>query len=134
MRISKRIFNYIEEEMYGYDDIKRELELYKEEVLHGTSRPEVSVRAGNGDITASKAIKMTSSKYVIHCERVIRAVDKSLARLTDEHRELFRLKYQKGYHWKEVAVDMSISDRKYFRLRRELVTMVGKELGVINIE
>ena len=134
MKIDKSIFRYIEHELYSYDETKRELARYREDVLEGTHFPEVSVKTSPGDSTAAKAIKLTSSAFVIHAEKVINAVDKSLTMLGDRHRELFKHKYQKGLPWQEVALEMNISDRTYFRLRRDLVTAVGQQLGVLNIE
>lgn len=134
MKIDKSIFRYIEHELYSYDETKRELARYREDVLEGTHFPEVSVRSDPGDSTASKVIKLTSSAFVMHAEKVINAVDKSLAILGDKHRELFKYKYQKGLPWQEVALEMDISDRTYFRLRRELVATVGQQLGLLNIK
>ena len=134
MRIDKSVFRYIEHELYQYDNTKKELELYREEILEGTHFPEVSVKSDPGDSTANKVMRLTSSAFVIQAERVTNAVDKALAVLGDKHRELFRHRYQKGLPWQEVALEMDISDRTYFRLRRDLVTVVGQQLGVLNIE
>ncbi len=134
MRIDKSIFRYIEHELYNYDETKRELARYREDVLEGTHFPEVSVRSNPGDSTANKVIRLTSTTFVIQAERVINAVDKALAILGDRHRELFKHKYQKGLPWQEVCLEMDISDRTYFRWRRELVMTVGQQLGLLNIE
>ena len=134
MKISKSVFRYIEYEMYSYDDIKKELGLYREEVLGGEEKPEVAVQGGLGDKTANKAIKLTSSKFVLQSERIINSIDRSLELLGDTYIELFRLKYQNGLPWQEVIAEMNVSDRTYYRLRRELVIVVGQQLGVINIE
>ena len=133
MKIDKSIFRYIEHELYSYDETKRELARYREDVLEGTHFPEVSVRSNPGDSTASKVVRLTSSAFVIHAEKVINAVDRSLAILGDKYMELFEYKYQKGLPWQEVVLEMDISDRTYFRLRRELVMTVGQQLGLINI-
>lgn len=135
MKINKNVFKYIEYEMYSYDDIKKELELYREEIIQGEQKPEVSVSGGSlGNRTESRAIKLVSSKFVLQSEKVINAIDRSLGLLGDRHRELFNLKYQKGLPWQEVMAEMCISDRTYYRIRRELVTVVGQQLGVLNIE
>jgi RinA family phage transcriptional activator len=134
MRIDKSIFRYIEHELYNYDETKRELERYREEILEGTPFQEVSVQTNPGNPTAQKAIKLTSSAFVVQAEKVISAIDRSLAILGDKYMELFEHKYQKGLPWQEVALEMDISDRTYFRLRRELVMTVGQQLGLLNIE
>ena len=134
MKISKSIFRYIEHELYNYEQTKKDLALYREQILEGTAYPEVSVQSGPGDVTQSKAIKLTSSAFVVQAERVISSVDKALTILGDKHRELFRLKYQTGVSWPNITLDMGISDRTYYRIRRELVTTVGQQLGLINAE
>ena len=134
MKIDKSIFRYIEHELYNYDETKRELARYREEILEGTPFQEVSVQTNPGNPTAQKAIKLTSSAFVVQAEKVISAIDRSLAILGDKYMELFEYKYQKGLPWQEVALEMDISDRTYFRLRRELVMTVGQQLGLLNIE
>ena len=134
MRINKSIFRYIEHELYNYEQTKKDLQLYREQVLEGTASPEVSVQNGPGDVTANKVIKLTSSAFVVQAERVIQAIDKALSILGDKHNELFKLKYQMGVSWPQITIDMGISDRTYYRLRRELVITVGQHLGLINVE
>ena len=132
MKINKSVFRYIEHELYNYSQTKKDLALYREQVLEGTPFPEVSVQTGPGDTTASKAVQLASSAFVVQAERVLSSVDKALTILGDKHRELFRLKYQMGTSWPNITIDMGISDRTYYRLRRELVCMVGQQLGLVN--
>lgn len=134
MKIDKSIFRYIEHELYNYDETKKELQRYREEILESTHFAEVPAYTGPGDPTGNKAVKLASSAFVIHAEKIIKAIDRSLAILGDRHKELFYYKYQKGLPWQEVALEMNISDRTYFRLRRELVMTVGQQLGLLNIE
>lgn len=70
MRIEKSIFQHIEFELYNYAETMKKLELYKEQILHSTSRPEVSVQSGLSDTTASKAVKLSSSPFIQRCEEV----------------------------------------------------------------
>ncbi len=134
MQVSKSIFRYIEHELYSYAQTKKDLEQYREQILDSSPTCEVAVLNGLGSITESKAIKLTSSAFVIQAERVIGAVDKSLAILGEKHEELFKLKYLWNKRWQEITIDMDISDRTYYRLRRELVLMVGQKLGLVNVE
>ncbi len=134
MRINKSIFRYIEHELYNYEQTKKDLVLYREQVLEGTPKPEVSAQSGLSDTTANKAIKLTTSTFVMQAERIINAVDKSLAILGKKHKILFKLKYTDCIPWQEIILEMNISDRSYFRLRREIVATVGQQLGLINVE
>jgi RinA family phage transcriptional activator len=134
MRINKSIFRYIEHELYNYEQTKRDLALYREQVIEGSPSPEVSVQNSLGDATANKAIKLTSSAFVVQAERIINAIDRALSILGDKHKELFKLKYQMGVSWPNITIDMGISDRTYYRLRRELVVTIGQQLGLIKVE
>ncbi len=134
MRINKSIFRYIEHELYNYNQTKKDLALYREQIIDGTPLSEVSVQTGPGDVTANKAIKLTSSAFVVQAERNISAIDRSLELLGGRHKELFKLKYQMGVSWPNITIDMGISDRTYYRIRRELVVVVGQQLGLINVE
>jgi RinA family phage transcriptional activator len=134
LKIDRRVFKYIEYELYNYEQTKRDLALYKEQVLEGTSKPEVAVQSGLSDPTASKAIKLMSSAFVMHAERVINAIDKSLAMLGEQYKRLFELKYIKCMPWQRIIYEMYISEGTYYRLRREIVTTVGQKLGLVNIE
>lgn len=133
MQVSKSIFKYIEHELYSYAQTKKDLAEYREQILDSSPASEVAVQSGLGNITENKAIKLTSSAFVIQAERVIDAVDKSLAILGEKHEELFKLKYLWNKRWQEITIDMDISDRTYYRLRRELVLMVGQKLGLVNV-
>ena len=127
MRINKSIFRYIEHELYNYEQTKKDLQLYREQVLEGTPRPDVSSQTGPSDITQSKAVKLTSSAFVIQSERILNAIDKSLTIL-----EIGTKNYQtkistRSIFWPNITIDMGISDRTYYRLRRELVTEAASD-------
>ncbi len=134
MNINRSVFKYIEHELYSYPKTKKEIEEYREEVLEGAHFPEVNVRTGPGDITANKAVKLTSTMFIMRAERTVNAIESALTRLDDRHRELYIHKYHNGLPWQEVATEMCISDRTYFRIRREIVKVVGLELGLLDTE
>lgn len=134
MRIERRVFRYVEYELYNYDNTKKELQRYREAILEGSpGQQEIKVQTGTGDPTAKKAIQLVSSAFIARAEQTIQAIEKSLAMLSEGHRKLFKLKYQECLPWQEVAIELEVSDRTYFRMRRELVTTVAQQLGLINI-
>lgn len=133
MRIERRVFRYVEYELYNYDNTKKELERCREEILESSpSPPEIKVQSGLGDPT-SKKVELLTSTYIARAEQTINAIERSLNMLTDMHRMLFKLKYQDCLPWQEVTIEMEISERTYFRIRRELVVTVAQQLGLINI-
>ena len=133
MRIERSVFKYVEHEMYNYDDTKRELELQRVQIIEGTAKPDVTVQSGLSDITASKAIRLTTNVFILQSEKTIKAINKSLKLLDDRHRLLFKFKYQNCMPWQEAMLEIGVtSDRTYFRLRRQLVVMVAQQLGLIH--
>lgn len=131
MRINKAVFRYIEHELFNYQQTKKDLEFEKERIIESSPFQEVAIQCGNGDTTANKAIKLTSSAFILKAEKTVNAINKSLNMLGDTHNDLFNLKYIEGRPKKEVYLEMNISERSYFRIRRELVTVVGQQLGLI---
>jgi len=134
MRINKSVFRYIEHEMYCYKETKRELQMCREDIIDGTNKPDAGGRSGISDPTGQKSVKLTSSTFMAKAERTLNAIDNSLEILGDKHRELFNLRYLEVRPWREVYLEMNISDRSYFRLRRELVISVGLNLGLLKEE
>lgn len=135
MRIEQRVFKYVEHELYNYDNTKKMLQQYREAILESSpGQQEIKVQTGTGDPTAKKAILLVSSAFIIRAEQTIQAIERSLAMLSEEHRKLFKLKYQDCLPWQEVMIELGVSERTYFRMRRELVITVAQQLGLINIE
>jgi DNA-directed RNA polymerase specialized sigma subunit len=134
MRINKAVFRYIEFELYNYEQTKRDLELERERILESSPCQEVAVQSDIGDSTANKAIKLTSSAFILKAEKIVNAINKSLDILGDSHNKLFDLRYIDGRPEKEVYLVMNISRGHYFKVRRELVETVGLQLGLLRFK
>jgi RinA family phage transcriptional activator len=134
MRINKAIFRYIEFELYNYEQTKKDLELERERILESSPCQEVAVQSDIGDSTANKAIKLTTSAFILKAEKIVNAINKSLDILGDNHNKLFDLRYIDGRPEKEVYLVMNISRGHYFKIRRELVETVGLQLGLLRFK
>lgn len=132
MKLARAVFKYVEHELYNYDLTKKIIDELREDIILSTPYKEAvgSTKAGVSDATAKKAVKLVSSVTLARMTRTVMAIDRALARLTDDHRQLFELKYRQALPWQRVCDEMPTSERTYFRLRRELVLMVAVELGL----
>mgnify|MGYP000872409590 CR=1 FL=1 len=131
MKLDRAVFRYIEHELYNYDETKREIEELRMDIIEKAPLKEAIPGTGYvSDPTARKAMKLVTSTALARMERTVRAIDRALARLTDEHRQLFELKYRQCLPWQRVCELIPLSERSYFRLRRELVLMVALEMGL----
>ena len=134
MKINNSIFKYVEHELYNYEQTKKDLGLYKESIIESTPKSEVPVMSALSDTTASKVIKMTESTFVLKLERVSKAIETGLSRLSNNHKKLFKLKYINCLPMKEIYLEMNISDRSYYRIRREVVIAVAQQMGLLRME
>lgn len=131
VQLSRAVFQYIEYELLNYDTTRQVLDELREDVIGETTRPEVMVSGGRTpDPTVTKTVKLVQCAALARMERVVRAVDRSLGKLSDNHRHLFDAKYCRCMKWPQVCREMAISERSFFRIRRELVAMVAHELGL----
>lgn len=132
MRVERSVFKYIEYELYCYQQTKKEIEIFKEYIINSSPIPsEIKDKGHISDTTANKANKIVTSAFLNKAERTINAIDKSLSLLSKKHNNLFKLKYLEGLTFKEIYLELNISDRTFYRLRRELVVTVGLQLGLL---
>lgn len=133
MSIEKSNFKLIEAELYGYEDTKRELELMEEEIIEGSPYQEVAVQSGTtGDSTASKAMKLTSSRELLEIRRRINAIDKAIDVLQQDGAKykLLKMKYfERKYTDIGIMNELHIGNNTFYRWRREIVKLVGSYLG-----
>lgn len=132
IRVPRAVWLYIEHELYDYDAKKQAIKEMEEDIIF--SVPEKGTTPGRGymsDPTARKAHSLMTSTAIRHMVRVIQAIDRALARLKDEHRKVFELKYRRGLPWQQVCQEMHIDRATFFRYRRQLITMVALEMGMV---
>jgi RinA family phage transcriptional activator len=129
-RLDRAIWGYIEHELYSYKDTKKALEEMREDILNSSPAIETSVQSGPGNPTEAKATKLLTSKVLNRMSKTILAIERALKILSEDHNQLFELKYNQRNDWRMIVILMPTSERTYFRLRSELVYMVAQEMGM----
>ena len=131
MKLPRAVFRYVEHELYNYDNTLLEMENLREGIIEAPPLREAVPGTGYvSDPTARKATQLVTNTALARMARTVAAIDKSLARLSEDHRSLFELKYRQTMPWKRVCQELPASERTYFRMRRELVEMVALEMGL----
>lgn len=131
MKLPRAVFRYVEHELYNYDTTLAEIEAIREGIIDAPPLRETVPSTGHiSDPTGRKATQLVTNTALVRMCRTREAIDKALARLSDNHRALFNLKYRQDLPWQQVCQELPASERTYFRLRRELVFMVAVELGL----
>ena len=134
MKIDRRVYKYIEYEMYHYIEYKKEIANIREEILEGSPEPPDGQPrgSGTGNPTESKALKLSMSIGYAAMEKTVNAIDNALSMLTDRHRKIFEMIYiRKRKDRYSMSDDLYISYDTLNRNKNEIVVMVGRELGVI---
>lgn len=136
VKIDRAVFRYIEHELYSYNKTIWEMEQLRGDIIEEPSlRENVSGTSSYvSDPTARKATRLVTNTTLVRMVRVVSAIDKALSKLSDTHQMLFYMKYQQDLPWRVVCESIPVSERSYFRIRRELVAMVAVELGLADID
>lgn len=69
-----------------------------------------------------------------HYERVLNKLDRVYNTLLAAHREIWEERYVLGRKDIAVALDMGVSERSYYRLKRQLIARVADALGLHKIK
>ena len=129
MLLTRRVFNYIEEELHNYEHTKRKLADLREDIIIAAPTPSEGQRSAVSDPTAAKAGRLLSNKTICRMEETLIAIDRALQLVTDDHLTVFDLHYKQGLRWQRVCDKMPTSRSTFFRLRLQLVKMVANQLG-----
>lgn len=142
--MKKAVFRYVEAELYDYPYTKRDIESIREDIIESGRTLEgfltEALRLGTipcggtpSDPTAHKAIRLLTNRRLKRMEETVAAIERVLARLPAEKKRLVELKYWDGrYTDKGIIQQLNISERTYYRWRREIVLAVAIEMGLVN--
>jgi RinA family phage transcriptional activator len=132
--ISRAVFRYVEHELFNYAETKQQIKELQQNIIESTPFAETIPGGGHiSDPTARKAIKLVTSTAIARMERNVRAIDRAMKLLPEQHQMLFELKYQQGKSMARVCDEIPASERSYFRWRKEIVEVVAREMGLVNI-
>lgn len=131
MKLPRAVFRYVEHELYNYDYHLEKIEQIRENIIEASPLRETVPNTGYiSDPTGRKGTELVTNTALMRMTDTVKRIDRALQRLNDDHRTIFELKYRQGLKWQQVCEEMPVSERTYFRLRRELVYMVAVELGL----
>ena len=134
MRMPPAYFNVIEHELYNYDYTKEQVGQMRDEIIVGVpAMPSEGDRVQSNRIskpTEKKGVALASNVALVSMERTVKAIDRALLLLGEEHNELFELRYRQKQNWRTTVCEMGMPERTYFRKRRELVYAVAVQLGL----
>lgn len=126
------VFKYVERELFHYDHTLQDILALRQSIMASAPSPSREVIPGTGytsDPTARQAIRLAESKELRRKVETIEAIKGAINLLSAEHQMIFQMRYREKKPWQEVREKLAVSERTYFRMRRELVLAVGAEMG-----
>jgi RinA family phage transcriptional activator len=136
-RLNRPKFKHIESEIYSYSDTKKEIDRLRKEIMFGNSSNDENI-GGNrslepGRPTERIATRLLTHKRLRNMEEIVEAIDYSVNALTDEHRNLVRLKYwsRKRLSWDDLAIQLNMHRNTAMKLNRDVVYLVAEKIGWI---
>jgi RinA family phage transcriptional activator len=137
--INRKTYKKIEYYLYNYNEIKKEIEQYKEDIALGGGREYGEVGGGqsyHSDPTAIKAIKLTS-KRITEDEKWLKIVEQTIRKFKGTTKGiLINLKYGKSYGEVKICRELNIERATYYNWRQEIVTyaaFVAAQEGLIKV-
>ena len=124
----------IEAEIRNYHQTVKDLRELEESIAMPSMSEESSKTTEPGDPTPARAIRMMTSTQLMEIRRRVGAIEHMLeilrAHPESGRHELIRLAYWDGrYTVKGICDQLSISERTYYRWRREALQVVAERLG-----
>ena len=127
--ISRFLFRATEEELFRHEENLRRYRLRKWEIT--SCRPPAMERVdGSRTVCALEATveRLMEDRRMKHLEERIVPVECAVSLLKDRNPELYRLVELKYFHklsMPEVMAEMAVSEREYYRKRREAIELVA---------
>lgn len=137
MALTRGARNYTEQEIRGYHQTLKEIEIRREEILHPYRETDTNVGGGKsnlpGDPTGRIGTALTADLKLHNLERIIESIDYIWQDLPDEKKQFIKLYYwtrPQRYTLEGVAIKLSISDRTAKRWRTEILERVADKIGL----
>lgn len=137
--INRKTYKKIEYYLYNYNEIKKEIEQYKEDIALGGGREYGEVGGGqsyHSDPTAIKAIKLASSK-ITEDEKWLKIVEQTMKKYKGTAKEfLIKLKCEKSLGEVRICRELNIERATYYNWRNEIVTyaaLIAAQEGLIKV-
>jgi len=127
-RLSKNIYRYIENEIKSYPETKKDLEHRKDDII--LKVPVIQEIRGTdiGDVTANKALKISSDKQIKRMEQIIKGIETVYNGLGGDKKMVMSNLWTSKYQDKGMASEVSVDERTIRRWRTEIIYTLAIEL------
>lgn len=127
-------FELIERDVEAYHELKTWLDEERMAIIEASPAVDVPSQTGPGNPTASKAIKLRSSRAILEIERRVEAIEYALSVVARSKEpnwmRLVELKYwDNRLTHAGIASELNISRATFHRWRRKFIELIADRLG-----
>lgn len=138
MKLNRTYYKYVENELYNYNNNKKELEDLEDEIIYSSS-PQTGERVKSSalsDETASKGLRLISSSRLNQIQRTLVGIERSIKMLKadseDSKYKLLEMKYfDCQYTDTKIAQELNISIETYYRWKRQIINLTAINIGLL---
>ncbi|WP_254259792.1 hypothetical protein [Listeria fleischmannii] len=136
LKISKRSRQHVRELLYKYQDMKKEIALLREAILHPHKVVDANTGGGRSSLTvfeSEKAIQLASHEQIAFRAKAIQVIDDVMANSSDQAQMIIELKYfgNKPMSWIAISnhEEIGYSQDSCRKIERAIVDRIGRNLG-----
>lgn len=135
-KLKRGTFQHIESELYAYYDTCKEIEIMKNEIIHGKGYEDENVGGGRSgfisDPTGRTAVLLISHKKLEQLQNISNAISSVYELLPPEKKRMIKLRYwtrSQTLTWEGVANEVPAHRATVIRWRNEVIYAIAEKLG-----
>lgn len=139
MALRESTKRYLESELHNYNFIDKDIQRVREEVLNPWSPTDTNIGGehvqNNASVTEIRAIRAVNDRRLSQLARMKSAIEvvyENSSRDTQKLMELYYFKKPRTLNLTGVAQEICVSKSTAYELRREILTKLADELGILH--
>lgn len=137
-KLKPATFKYIESEIAHHRTTAREIRNLRDEIMTDKKETDENIGRGSNSVmdigrpTERIATRLIEHKTLRNLEEFYYAIEETYKELSDQHRELMRVRYwsNRKLDWNGVADKMNMHRNTAMKLRKEVVYTVADKVGL----
>ena len=135
IKIPKKIYRHIEQDFYSYGQSKNLKKIKNSTLDHFPLPPcaiEPTAKQTWQSWTNTQTKRKLQSENKLLNNEITQTIETILPKAGSDLQAIFYLQYCRHFSWQKVAMQLHLEQATYYRRRRELIYLYGRELGLLS--
>ena len=137
-RLDKKIYSYIEYELFNYNISKKELQDAELDAIYGVSEFDINsgtrAKYKKSNRVENSTIRLLSSKKICKLSDTVNNIDNALKLLEKIYSDFFENYYLKRCGKLKICEKLGLSERSFYNYKNKIVWTVAMEMGLMDYE